>query len=350
MSVKSKKLFYFFIMIILAAIFFFFYRYGEHISRIITPLIIAVIISYLITPPVIKLEEKKIPRTISILLLYFGFTVVFIVIIIFIVPEIINNTQELTDTIPDMTREYQGVINRIVSSIESSSWPDEIKNAIRNEMENTILIAQTYLTNLLKKVLSGIIVTARFIFDMILAMVIGFYLVKDSSYFISSALSLVPRKWRKGLQDTATDVGQVISNFIQGQLATAFIVGVLESIGLLILKVKYPLLLGMLGGIANIIPYFGPIIAAVPAAAIDLIDSPIKAVWTVLMFVIIQQLDNALISPKIIEGKIGLHPLTTIIAVLIGGEMFGILGMLFAVPVTGMIKVITKRVVDALSS
>ncbi|HHW31561.1 MAG TPA: AI-2E family transporter [Clostridiaceae bacterium] len=350
MAVKSRKIFYFVIIIlIIVVIILFFYRFREQIKRIITPVIMGVIISYLIAPPVLKLEEKKIPRKYSILILYFGFIVSFFAVIIFIVPEIISNTQELTNTVPNMTVEYQDVVNKVITSIESSSWPQEIKNAVQNEIRNTILILQTYLTNLLKKVLSGIIITARFIFDLALAMVIGYYLVKDSDYFKSSIMSLVPRKWRKGFHGTIKELGQVLSNFIQGQLTTAFIVGVMESIGLILLKVKYPLLLGMLGGIANIIPYFGPIIAAVPATAVALIDSPMKGLWTVIMFIFVQQLENVLISPKIIEGKVGLHPVITIIAVLVGGEMFGIIGMIFAVPVTGMIKVIIKRAVDALA-
>jgi len=82
--------------------------------------------------------------------------------------------------------------------------------------------------------------------------------------------------------------------------------------------------------------------------AVALIDSPVKAFWTVVAFLVIQQIDNAFISPKIIEGRLGLHPITTILAVLAGGEFFGIIGMLVAVPVTAVLKVILKRLIEAI--
>ncbi len=129
---------------------------------------------------------------------------------------------------------------------------------------------------------------------------------------------------------------------------TALIVSTMEVIGLFIIKVKYPIILGIVGGIANIIPYFGPIIGAVPAVAVALIQSPVKALWTIIVFTIVQQIDNAFISPKIIEGRLGLHPVTTILAVLAGGEFLGITGMLVAVPIVAILKVIAKRLVEAI--
>jgi predicted PurR-regulated permease PerM len=138
-----------------------------------------------------------------------------------------------------------------------------------------------------------------------------------------------------------------LSKFIQGQLLTAIIVGVLETIGLFLVRVKYPLVLGVIGGIAEIIPYFGPVIGAVPAVAIALIESPIKAMWAVLVYVVVQQLENAYISPKIIEGRLGLHPVATIMVILAGGKFFGVAGMLLAVPVTAILRVLIKRTINA---
>jgi predicted PurR-regulated permease PerM len=349
MGARQKKIFYIIAIIFVLLIIFLLYKYRVKVSKIITPLIFAIVISYLTTPWVIKLESKKVPRKIGILLIYLVFLIVFSGVILFIIPEVVKNTEELMNTIPDMADKYQNIFNGIISSVESSNWPKEIKIALYNEIENGLLVAQTYVTNMLKKILSSLVSIAAIIFNLVLGMVIGYYLVKDSEIFKSSVLSLVPRKCRKELCGIGTDVGDVLLNFMQGQLTTALIVGVLESTGLMLLKVRYPLLLGMLGGLANMIPYFGPVIGSIPATAVALIDSPIKAIWTILMFVIVQQLDNTLISPKIIQGRLGLHPVTTIIAVIAGREFFGILGMLLSVPVTAMLKGILKRIVNALA-
>jgi len=118
--------------------------------------------------------------------------------------------------------------------------------------------------------------------------------------------------------------------------------------GLILLRVKYPVILGVIGGITNVIPYFGPIIGAIPSVAVALLESPLKALWTIILFTVVQQIDNVIITPKIVEGRVGLHPVATILAVLIGGEFFGIIGMLVAVPVAAMLKIIITRIIEAL--
>ena len=177
-------------------------------------------------------------------------------------------------------------------------------------------------------------------------MIIAYYYIKDAELLKEGFLSLTPRKWRNFLISTGREVSLILANFIQGQLLTALIVGALESIGLILIHAKYPVVLGMIGGIFNIIPFFGPFLGAIPAVAVSLIESPMKALWTALVFTIIQQIDNSLISPKIIEGRLGLHPVTTILAVLVGGEFMGILGMLIAVPIAAIIKIIVNRTID----
>lgn len=349
MSSKSKKVIYIIMAILGILIAFIFYKHRVKLGKIITPLILAVVISYLITPLVNKLESKKIPKKIGILLVYLGFLIVFSGIMIFIVPEITVNIMELMNTIPSMTQKYQDMFNDFISDIKSSNWPEEIKITLDNEIGNTILTIQNYITNLLKSILIGVLVTFTTIFDIFIAMVIAYHLTKDSEIFKASTFSLIPRKWRKEFEGLGRDVGQVISNFVKGQLTAAFIIGVLEIIGLMLLKVRYPLILGMLGGIANMIPYFGPLIGSIPAVAVALIDAPLKGVKTILMFIIVQQLDNVFISPKIIQGKLGIHPAITIIAILIGGKFFGILGMLLAVPITAILKVTLKRIINYLA-
>ncbi|NLB77703.1 MAG: AI-2E family transporter, partial [Clostridiaceae bacterium] len=163
------------------------------------------------------------------------------------------------------------------------------------------------------------------------------------------ALLLLPRRWRAGTIDLGKKISRILAGFIQGQLMTALIVGVLETMGLILVGMKYPLVLGMIGGLANIIPYFGPYIGAIPALAIALTISPLKAVWVAAVYIVVQQIDNSFISPKIIEGRLGLHPVATIFAVLVGGEFFGIIGMLLAVPVMAILRVFVNKFVEIIA-
>ncbi len=344
---KRKLLFVIIILVILILIIFFVYNYRKKIGRIMSPIFMAIIISYLVHPLVLNLEEKKIPRTTGIILIYSGILLVSTAIIFFIIPELINNTKELTNTIPDMISEYQIYFSNIVSAVRSSRWSDDIKEVLFKEINTGTQMVQNYIVEFLKKGLSGMINCLTILFDLLLAMVIAYYFIKDNDIFKSLTLSFIPKKWKRGIISAGREINIVLTNFIQGQLLVALIIGFMEVIGLIIVKVKYPLVLGLLGGIANIIPYFGPIIGAIPAVAIALIESPIKALWTAAVFIIVQQIDNTFVSPKIIEGKVGLHPVATILAVLIGGEFFGIAGMLFAVPVTAILRIVLRRVIEA---
>lgn len=348
MLLRRKTIVYVVIIVLLLVFIYFIYSYREKIGRVMTPFFMAVVIAYILKPLVRKLEKRNIPCQYSILLIYLVFFGFVLGTMFFVVPELIRSTRDLIKTIPEISATYQNILNSIISTVQASDWSPDIKNVLYGEIRNGMVVLQNLAVNTLKKTLTGMVHTVTMLFDFVLAMVITYYFIKDADFFKNSVLSLMPRKWRNDLIDIGRKINSVLSNFVQGQLLTAVIVGVLEIVGLAIVGVKYPLVLGFVGGIANIIPYFGPIIGAIPAVAIALIDSPVKALWAALVFVIVQQLENAFIQPKIIEGKLGLHPVTTIFVVLIGGQFFGILGMLLAVPITAVIKVVTQSLVEAI--
>ncbi len=348
MSKKRKIIFFSVFSLFLILFIYLIYMLGEKLGKIISPVIMAVVVAYLLNPLVLRLRRRKIPCCAAILLIYAFFLMLVASVVLFIIPELSNNTRELMNTLPDMTTRYQNMLDGIMLKIKSSNWSIEMKNLLSNEINSGIANVQTFAMNSMKKAVTGMLQTAAIFLDFVVAMIIAYYLIKDAEIFKETALSLVPRSWRRWITGTGREINAVLSNFIQGQILTALIVGIMEAVGLFAINAKYALVLGLVGGIANIIPYFGPFIGAIPAVAVALIDSPSKALWTALVFIIVQQIDNAFISPKIIEGRLGLHPVTTILAVLVGGELFGIIGMLVSVPVLAIIRILFKRSIDAL--
>lgn len=347
---NRKKIFLYIISLsLLVLVLLFIMKYRVKITKIITPFIMATIISYFLNPFVKRLKNKKTSRSFNIIVVYALFILLVAATVVFLIPELVNNTRDLINSIPELTEKYQNIFTSFLSAIHSSNWSAEIKQTILDEIYNAITLIQNYIVDILRKSLSILIETASFFIDFLIALVISYYFLKDAEFFKNTLLYLIPHKWRKYTITLGKEVNLVLSNFIQGQLLIAIIIGFLESIGLRLIGVKYALVLGLIGGISNIIPYFGPILGAIPAAAAAFIDSPLKALWAILVFVIIQQLDNAIISPKIIQGKLGMHPVATIFAVLAGGEFFGIMGMIFAVPVFAILKVILKNTVDAIA-
>lgn len=342
----KKTVFYIILALVIIGIVIFIYFYSDKILKILSPLFIAIIIAYIIYPLVIKFERKGLKRSIAIIIIYSFTTLALVVFGIYVMPYVLNNAKELFNTLPHITNKYQEIFNSFILKIKSSNWPPEIKDLIFGEIDRGLKFIQGYTSQAMKKSLTLVASSLVILFDLVLSMIIAYYFLKDIEGIKRSALMLAPKRMRNDLINVGRELNEIITHFIQGQLLTAVIVGLMETIGLFIVHVKYPFILGVLGGIANIIPYFGPVLGAVPAVAVALLQSPTKALLTTLVFIIVQQIDNAFISPKIIEGKLGLHPVTTIIAVLVGGEFFGIIGMLIGVPIAAMLKVIFKRVID----
>jgi len=344
---KLKRIItYIVFIIILIGIGLLLYYNRIKLSRILSPFVIALIIAYLLHPLVLRMERKRIKRNVAIIILYMLFTVAFVSIIVFVFPTTVQNTKELIVTIPVIANDYKEYFSNFLMTIKSSTLPEEIKGTIMRELVSGTELLQNTAVNTLKKALGSAVDFAFKFFDIVMSLIIAYYYIKDAELLKEGFLSLTPRKWRNFLISTGREISLILANFIQGQLLTALIVGALESIGLILIHAKYPVVLGMIGGIFNIIPFFGPFLGAIPAVAVSLIESPMKALWTALVFTIIQQIDNSLISPKIIEGRLGLHPVTTILAVLVGGEFMGILGMLIAVPIAAIIKIIVNRTID----
>lgn len=347
--VKFKKIVtYIIIFLIIAAAIYLAYRSREKLGKILSPFFIGLVIAYLLYPIVIRLEHKKIKRSLAIIILYIFIIIVLGSTMFFVYPTIVANTKELINTIPNIAGQYEAYFRGVLLTINSSTWPLEVKETIMREISMGARTLQVAAVAALKRGLTSMLDIIFSLFDIVLAMIIAYYYLKDADYLKEGFLSLMPRKWRNFLIGAGREINLILSNFIQGQLLTALIVGIMESIGLMLIHAKYPVVLGMVGGIFNIIPYFGPFLGAIPAVAVSLIDSPLKALWTALVFTIVQQIDNAFISPKIIEGRLGLHPVTTILAVLVGGEFAGILGMLVAVPIAAIVKVIIKRTIDVI--
>lgn len=347
MAIRKRTVFYIVIgLFILLAMVFIYWNQGK-LARVFSPFFIALIIAYLINPLVTWLEKKRVRRNLAIMLVYLLFIAVLAVVFIFILPELTNNVRELSESLPGIITGGQGVVQGLLDSIQSSNWPADIKDAILNELNAGTVFLQDYVADILKKSLFTILGIMTSLVDLLLALIIAYYIITDKEMFVRGLESLAPKRWRSEILAAGKDINQLMSNFLQGQLTVALIIGLLESIGLWIVQVRYPIVLGVIGGLFNVIPYFGPLLGAVPAVALALIQSPVKALWAAAVFVTVQQLDNIYISTTVIEKKMGLHPVTTILAVLIGGEFFGIFGMFISIPVTAILKVIAKRIIEA---
>ncbi len=169
-----------------------------------------------------------------------------------------------------------------------------------------------------------------------------FYVLNDQSRFTKVAVGMIPAQIRDDTVNIARIADRILSQYLRGQLLLCVVVGVFATIGLTLLKVPFPAVLGLIAGIFEILPFVGPLLGALPAVLVALIQDPLLAVWTILLFVVIQQVENTVLVPRISGKAVELHPALIVLVLIIGSEVAGLAGAIFAVPVTAIVRDVFK--------
>ncbi|BDR86360.1 hypothetical protein N071400001_09680 [Clostridium tetani] len=178
------------------------------------------------------------------------------------------------------------------------------------------------------------------IMDIFIIPIISYYFLVDWKKINSRLIVLFPMKIRTVVQRIMKDIDKILTRYIVVQIILSALIGAVTFIILILLKVDFPILLSVINAFFNIIPYFGPILGSIPAILVALTISTKKALWTAICLYLIQQIEGNIISPKFIGDNISMHPLLIIILLIIGGELWGVLGMILAIPLGVIIKVI----------
>ncbi len=249
-------------------------------------------------------------------------------------------------------QEYLAGLNSFVHSIQERLDKLDIGS---QEMEQYVKDATTYLTDFIRSFIKGTINSAtnlsKHLTTFIFSFIIGFYFMIDGRMFLSYirkvCKALFPDSLNKGLKKMMNDLDQVFSGYIRGQLIDAFVMMFLISIVLSLTGVKFAIVIGILAGIGNLIPYFGPIVAYISTSLVCLINQDLRT-WLVSMILLflIQAIDGNLIGPKLLSSSIKIHPLIIIVSIIFGSALGGFLGMLLAVPVGAYLKLVFARFID----
>ena len=239
------------------------------------------------------------------------------------------------------------------NSLSSTTIPQAIKSlniplldTLEPYIVDILTSIQNYLITNLGNMTASIMSIGSSIASFLIAIVLSIYLLKDSEYFIGLWNKLYYLVFRKTKASIYTKkifliIHDVFSKFIRGQLLEAVFVGVLSSIALIIVGIDYAVVIGIIAGICNMIPYVGPIVGTILAAIMGLLSgNPIKIIYAIIAMLIVQQIDNNLLAPKIVGESVGLHAVFTMLAIIIGGNAFGLIGMLIAVPLAASFRVL----------
>ncbi len=322
------------------------------------PFIIGLLIAYLFYIPCRKIESvykksKKIKfiskraRGLSILTIYLIALLILVIATNYLLPIISSSIIDLATNIQGY---YSSLMNNIDYLPEDSILKNELFLDIINSVRN-IDLKQFFNMNKLAEYAQGVINVAGGIFDFFVAIIVSVYLLlqrKEILEFLKKlGRALFKEKTYRNFGKYFDRTNNIFFNFLAGQLLDGFVIGVISSIAMSILGVKYAVLLGFMIGIFNLIPYFGAIIAVIISALITLLTGGFwQALIMVIVVTILQQIDANIINPKIIGDKLKISPLLVIFAVSLGGTYFGVWGMFLSVPIAAVIKVLITDYIE----
>ncbi|HQD76895.1 MAG TPA: AI-2E family transporter [Bacillota bacterium] len=300
--------------------------------------ILAVLIVYLIYPLVFAIEKRGTPRVWAILIAYLALFIVVAGIFMYGVPRIVKQLHGLEETIPLYTEQFYEMINSFQLRLTNLG----VGESVRQVIDERVSWFEEYMLQLVRGAVDALLGIVGYIFKIILAPVLAFYFLKDIENIHRKVVSIIPAERREDIVELFQEINQILTSYTRGYLLVAAIIGGLTTLAMALLGVDFALMLGIFAGLTELIPYFGPVIGAIPAVSLAVLESKWLALKVVLAFIIIHQLEGSIISPKILGDKVGLHPLVVIVSLLIGGELYGLVGMLLAVPVSAILKVIFK--------
>jgi predicted PurR-regulated permease PerM len=341
--ITQSKLFRYGVWLLLGLVILFFvwqlrpmfalvYRF---LKAVFAPFVIAIIISYVLNPIVRMLNGRKVPRTMAVLLIYAVFLTGLSVVLMNVIPMFVEQLEELGEHLPELTFHTQQMMNR---------WDNGIlPGSIRMGMNNWFYQFENRLASAISGFLDNIGTTIGVVFNAFIIPFLIFYMLKDIELIERLILQYLPRSRRKSILTLLKEIDMALGNYVRGQLLVCVIIGVLAYIGYMLIGMPFALLLAGVVALCNIIPYLGPFLGAAPALVMATTISWKMVLLVLLVNMLCQTIESNVISPQVVGRSLHMHPMLIILALLIGGELAGVPGLILAVPFFAVVKVVIQH-------
>jgi predicted PurR-regulated permease PerM len=313
------------------------------VQTLFFPFLIAGVLYYLFRPLVNYLQLKNMPRTLSILLIYLFFGLLLTLLFSLGGPLLKEQMKSFVDSAPHLIESIQDK----VTELQQSKWNNHLREYDSVDIEK----ASEAITKSVSSSLSAIGKNVMNIIGMLASIVtvfatvpfILYYMLKEGEKAPRHILRFLPAKQQKNGRKILADLDEALSSYIQGQVLVSFCIGVMLFIGYLLIDLDYSLLVAIFAMFTNVIPFIGPVLAIIPAMIIACMDSPMMVVKVLMVMIVVQQIEGHIISPQVMGKKLEIHPLTIISLLLAAGRIGGVLGLIIAIPVYAVIKVIAHH-------
>ena len=319
----------------------------EKFVSLLTPFFIGFTLAYLLNKPVQYFETKlKFKRPIVIAGVYVTFILIIGTALTLLVPSLVDNIAQFLEETPNRAAD----LSVAISNFNFGPFED----LVYNQMSKITEILSNVTNLLLQNIFDLLVGITSAVFNLILGIIISIYMLADHEKLKQNirkfAEALIRKPKTEQVSRFLSEVDLIFSHFLTGLMIEAVIVGILAGIGLSIMGVPYAPILGVIICITNMIPYFGAFIGAIPAIVTALMFDPIKAIWVAVFIIVLQQVDGNIIGPRVMGNYIGLDPLWIILAIAVGGNFGGLIGMILAIPLGAVVKILIVNFVHKRSS
>lgn len=301
------------------------------IRDVIMIVFVAFVIASAVTPLVDYLEGWRIPRVISIVGIAALFLGLLSLTVVLIIPPVITELRLLAVRLPDLYSSAMKFFIPQSMTADQFSIVDTIQRNLESFSQGLLRLT-TSIFGTLSAIFGGVA-------SLLTVLVIGFFMSMEKEGPRKFIRSLAPVQYQPYLVQLVKKIELRMGSWLRGQLLLSLIIGTLTFVGLTILGVKYALVLALLAGFMEVIPFIGPVLAAIPAIFFAATESPALALLVLGLYVVIQQLENNIIVPKVMQKTVGLHPIVILIALLVGGRVGGVIGIILAVPVATIVTI-----------
>jgi predicted PurR-regulated permease PerM len=303
------------------------------------PLLLGLLIVFFLRPPVEWLVKHNVPRLAAVAVCYVLALALLAGVGALVAPTVARQTAQLTSSLPDYAEQLRdasaGVWDRYEGMLPP--WADDaVDDAVENAATEVGSVATAFAGHLLTAGRSVVGLAT----GLMAGLFIGFYLLYTLPGVGPGIVEAMPPGWRRDVREASGRIEETVGGFVRGQVIIMAAVGLMTWLGMRLIGMPYAGFIGALAGLLDLIPYLGPIVAAVVAIIIGLFTDPMLALWAMVVMIVVQQIETNLIRPKVMSDQVGLHPVVVILAVIGGTALFGFIGLLLAVPVVGVVKAI----------
>lgn len=319
--------------------------------KVFLPLLLGLLVAYLLDPAVSWFERHGRSRLFGVVVITALVVLVSTLVLLFLVPALGNQLERLADRMPEYQKQMRSQLEPVFARLEAR-YPDEIEEfqsrAVEGLRDNFFKLAGS-IGRAAKGAFSNIFGFVLALLNLVFVPVFAFYLLVDLPKVKSGLLGLIPLSYREVTVARVTEVDRAISSFVRGQLVIAIVLAAINAIGLLVLDVPFGLGIGLIAGLANMIPYMALVVGLVPALVLAWAEHQeiLRLVGVLAVFGGAQALEGTVLSPRILGRSVNLHPVWVLLAIIAGGSFFGFVGMLAAVPVAASIQVFARHWLEA---